>query len=166
MTLRNGARVRVMTGALAATLVMTLLTWVTAPPAAAAAWNQGGVYLHYDPPSNFGTACVSRTIQLDAGLYRWKRYEVKKGHPNHPSEQTERIRLRSGSYRWQDCLGLHPRQDINAQYIHCTWLDELATSGGPAKRCSPVWVMFGGEHESFATEGFYYYGSALDREGP
>lgn len=115
------------------------------------------MYLRYPIPSNFGTACVSHKILLKAGAYDWKVYMVHPAHPWYPQEDLRWLGLRGGWYRWWDCLGVN---HSTHQYEHCSSLDELATSGRPARHC----------HYSSGTpggygNGTYEYGSGLTWTG-
>lgn len=133
--------------------VTTALVAGAAPsPASAAAWLEGKVYLSSRPPSNFGSACVSRNIYLKAGAYTWKNYIV---HPSYPHEAgwfSDWFRLRSATYLWKVCVDDAPW----GQYVQCSWLDELPTLGNPAKFCRWQQGLPGGR-----PDGIYEFGSGL-----
>lgn len=146
------------TAALAATAAAFLvcLAGPAGPsPASASAWNEGKVYLRWPIPVDFGSVCVRRTITLKAGTYDWKVYVVHPSNPRDPTESVRWLGLRAGKYRWQDCLGEDKGQ---GGHVHCSWLDDLSTPGGPAKLCH---YSFGGYGN-----GIYEFGSGLNWTGP
>jgi hypothetical protein len=130
---------------------ITLVFAMAPPPAAAASWNNGTVYMHADPiPPNVGTACVERKIRLKQGRYRWKMYLAVNNRPDLVTDWTRYITLRAGLYLWKDCLGAP-----TGAYQQCSWLDELRNGvGGAATHC--VWppTRYG--------ETYYDFGSGLD----
>jgi hypothetical protein len=139
-----------------ATLAVTAFGGVTAAPASAWAWNLGLARLTW-PVVTDDSFCTSRNIDLNAGYYRWRLHVV---HPSQPRnaviyEDLLGWYFRAGRYFWQECIGPAP-DGWPRGYIQCSWLDELATPGVPAKECQGIVGTPGG----YGT-GRYEFGSGL-----
>jgi hypothetical protein len=160
MVSRPRWRVKVGLVLAAATLAVTAFGGVTAAPASAMAWNEGGARLTWPVITN-NKYCTAKNIYLKAGYYRWKLYVVHPSHPDNPDTYEDFLGwyFRAGTYRWQDCIGEAPAGWVRG-YIHCSWIDELATPGGPAKECHGIVGTPGG----YGT-GSYEYGSGLSWTG-
>ena len=150
--------------ALVAAIAVASLISVGGPVATASAdaWNSGAEYLRFPSSPAFGRKCTQRDITLTRGEYRWRLYSVHWAHPENPTWSPGRwLRLKAGTYRWQDCLKYeqiwngHQNERI---YQHVAYLDEKATAGAPAQSW---WRELGRAYG----DGTYDYGSALLRTG-
>jgi hypothetical protein len=131
---------------------------VASPMASGAAWNADTVRIdastgHIFRPNGHmvDDPCKHRRIELKAGTYSWRVFDVHLKHRNRPNRGRNRnIYLNKGPYMWTDCL---EHREFLGNNVHRSTLTELETGGTARAKSNFMNLAFG--------SGPYEYGSRL-----
>jgi hypothetical protein len=129
---------------------MTIGPVSAASATAATAYNEKYQYLTDNPTSDMETSCVERNIKLAAGNYIWQLDSSFVAESQGPT-----IKLRAGSYDWEDCLVPETSSIPNQRgdYVHTSYLQPLSFSGSTATLKNidfqgvPNWTTWGSDLE-------------------